>query len=992
MQNHAQVGFTGTMDLDTELRFLSKGNYPYAENVRIGYSEGRAVGAAENMKGALLISNPDVAVGGRFQCIGATQDRMNNFLYYYICDKQGNQHGIYRYNYLTNNITKVYKNPSLAFSTLFKICSSDVILNTLFWTDNNQEIGQLYTPDAINGLYSGGILEYIRLGRKQPYIPIVCSTPTVNGIAFTDTMSFQFNYRYVYENGQKSRWSVPSLLYNTGYDPIQANPDRLGIQLTITNEELANAPLYSKIIAYVDIAFRNSDENPYRFYKRIKFPTVYNSVISDVFLNDKAYSAVDSSDIALNYDNLPLHSETVVVASNRHISANNTYGQNQPQFSVTNISNPPFTPVLNTMYLNTGGNYGLCLLFYDWLGRCNGAIPLDGSVPGTAVNVAIPSRNGTYIPYGVGFNLGGICPPWVAYYRVGITKMRNKGAFFDGFVSVVSTSATQLVFSANLVTPTPLTTTWVFTDGDRASIKCADASGTACSTTFYDMPLSFDATTGRYTITSKGAAFPLDIFTGTPLIEFFTPIQGAANDEFYYEIPVTYTPVTDVAGVRRYGVDFQGDQKSIIIGNGYGDTHYRKYTGNTTMTIGVENEAANDKYYQTWQHNIGRNWIAPTIVPQQYTDTKNIAFSDPFIPNANASTNALSLAVNGLNAYNPSNQNQLAVELGDIQKLIQATDYQVNGGVLLCITSTDAISYYLDKVQFIGTNGNRTFGVSDQFMNLGNLMQGNGGTLNPESAKAYLGRIYWWDVLKGVIWRYSTDGLTNLSQTYGTKAYCNSVGAASLKNRYDPSQVCPAFFDPYFMEYGVYLNDIKDPKSKILAFNEDKNGFSTFYTFQPEWTETVNQFVCSWKDGQLYVHRLGDVANEVYGTQLTSKVGFVFNDNQDENKSYKSVVVEAQDEWLPTLLRTQDNTTGDNPITLCMTGQAQIKEWDYWYAIQRAVPDVANGNVDIRGKYMYGELTLQQVDYLTRIYGIGEASIFSKPLKTPNQTPQERQS
>lgn len=984
------------MDLDSNPRNIdtSKGNYPYAENVRCGFTEseqGRGtIGSVENMLGALLINNPDVPNNGRYVCIGATQDRMNNYLYYYVCDTTGDQHGIYRYNYLLGTITKVYKNHSLGFSRQHPITSSDVINSTLYWSDNFGENKQLYVPDAILGKYDSGLFEFSALGRKQPSFPIICSEPTVDVPNFTDTQSFQFMYRYVYLNGQKSRWSVPSQLYHTGFDSVPVN--RKGIDIKIQNLETGNASVWSKIVAYIDVAFRNSDTSAYYLYKRFPFPTVDGSVITDTFLNDKAYPAVSQSETVLNYDNIPRKSKTVVIASNRHISANNTYGYDDPEFTITDVANPQIaSPSLNRDYLNTGGRYGLCLLFYDWLGRCNGAIPLDGTIFGASVNGEIPSRNGAFLPYGIRFTLKGVCPEWVSYYRVGITKMRNKGKFVDVFVNVISSTTEKLEFSANFVSPTPSTITWIYTGAntalgavaDRASIKAAHTDGSACTHVFSDMPLTYDASSGSgvYTLSKKGV--DLDIFTGkNPLIELFSPIQSAALGEPFFEIPDTYSPSRDSNGILRYGADGNGQEKIILIGDGYGDTRYRKYTGNTTMPIGIEAMSANDKYYETWQHNIGRLWVVPPVKPSEYTDTKNIAFSDPFIPNGNASTQAISLAVNGLNSYNPSNQQQLPVELGDIQKLIQATDYQINGSVLLCITSTDTISYYLEKTLIYGQNGNPVLGISDQFMNKGNLLMGNGGTLNPESVKAYNGRAYWWDVLKGIMWRYAQDGLTPISHQYLAKAYCNAIGASAVKNRDNPLQLCPAAFDPYFDEYIVYLNDISNQESKILAFNETKNGFSTFYNFKPEWMETVNQYVCLFKNGQLYVQRMGQ-PNIVFGEKLKSKIAFVSNELPWENKKFMSISVEAQDQWVPKNIRTQYNTRSNNPITFCKKDEVQEKEWDFWYTIKRDASDRSNSPLDLRGKFLYGELELDDVDYLTRLYSVGTTQAFSHIVKTP---------
>lgn len=957
------------MDMDSELRLLEsdKGNYPVAYNCRVGFSEGRGIGAVENMLSALLIPNPDIDENDRYVAIGAGEDRMSSQMYFAVCDTKGTKHGLYRYNYLDGTIEKVYKDPSLNFSKDHIIHSWDFIGGTVYFTDDYNGIRQIIASDAIAGLYSSGIEDFISIERNQPFNPITCSTPTNTPlVGHTAKKSFQFIYRYVYKNGQKSRWSVPSNLYSSGYDSVLHS----GVALEIRSKELAAAQDFSKIIAFVDVGFRTSDSGSWFFYKRFSFPSAVNSFIADTFLNDKAYAQIANTELADLYDNIPLRSRTLVVAENRLILGGSTYGYETPVFNILSVTVNNITPVLDRMYLNTGGLYGVCLLFYDALGRCMGAVPLDGTTFGQSVSIAPPSRDGIYSPQEISFLLGGVCPEWVAYYRAGITLCRNKTKFVDAFVTVVSSTVDKLVFEATFVAPTPPSVVWIYTsqdldnnlNADRAAIKARGPAGTTIGPGFGDLPLTFDAAAGaagRYTISKVDTDLP--IFGGgeTPLIEFFSPkIQGAT--EFFFEIPDTYVPFVK-NGIRRYGDDFQ-EAKRISIGDGNGDTHYRRYSGNTTMTFGIEAMAANDLYYEEWQHNVGRGLVAPIDDPKQVSDYRNQSFSDVIITGTN---------VNGLNSFSAVNQNQIPVELGEIQRFVQATDFQINGSLLLCITSVDAISYYLNKVQFLGTNGARTFGLSDSFLNNGNLMMGNGGTLNPESVVAYAGRVYWWDVLKGIIWRYSNDGLTPISYQYGAKAHCNAIGAKSLKNRNDKAQICCAAFDPYFDEYCVYLNSVTDQaNSKILAFNESKNAFSSIYEFKPEWMSQINQYMVSFKDGQLYVHRMGQGTNVVYGEKLRSRIGVVFNPSPNDNKVFESIVVEAQDKWTPVVIRAEERTTGTTPNTSSLPSEADIKEGDYWFPIKRATPDRINGR-DIRGKYLYVELELDSsVNHLTRLYGV----------------------
>lgn len=959
--------FFGSMDMDTELRYLDtkKGDYPYAENVRIGYSEGQGTFAVENIKSSLLINNEWVGEQGRYEVIGSTEDRPNNFLYYYVCDKIGTRHAIFRYNYLTDTTQLVYGNPVLNFRVDKKIFSSDINSATgeLFFTDDFNGIRQINTADAIAGLYVNGLEEFISVERRQPYTPIACEQSSSDATDYTLSLSFQFIYRYVYNNDQLSCWGVPSLLFNTAYSAS----GQKAIKLTIASPELLFAQQYSKIVSFVDIGFRTSDTGSWYFYKRIPFPNT-DGILTDVFYNDKAYAAISQEEITQQYDDVPIRSGSLILAQNRLITGNNTGGYNNPSIQVIADSRIPLAPVLNKMYFNTGSNYGFCLLLFDSLGRTNGAIPLDGNGISPSVSLAVPSRNGPYIPYAKRFGLGGVVPDWVAYYRIGITKSLNKSKFLEAFVEVTSATTEKITFVVNpdFASPTPTSIGWVFTEGDRIALKASNTSGAAFSGTFGDLPLSFDQTTGTYTVSKKDTDLPAA--TGVILVEFFSPLKQGET-QIYYEIPDTYVPVVATNGIRRYGVDYQGIYKDIVIGDGYGDTHYRKWDG-ATMTIGIEAMSSTEKYYEEWQHNIGRPWIAPIKPPRQVTDTKNMAFSFPLVQNTN---------INGLSSFSAFNKGQVPIEYGNIKKLVQATDFQINGSVLLVLTDTDAISYYLERQLFSATTGDQTVALAANFLNRGNLLQGGFGTINPESVVCYGGRVYWWDQKRGVICRYSNDGVTPISQQYKAKAFCGNFASGSIRNSGDYRQVFVSAYDPYFQEYLLLMNDVSSDDNKVIAYNEDKNGFSVFYGIQPEWMSTVNQHVAFFKDGQIYIGRKGLDYGTLMGKRLVPKVTSVFNFDKGTNKTFECVYLEAQDKWVPTYVRTQENTRTRTVETSNLPNDGKEQEWDFKYYLRRE-----GGKLDgdkIKGKYLLVDFELlDPPTYLTRLYATAcneEASLNS---------------
>lgn len=97
-----------------------------------------------------------------------------------------------------------------------------------------------------------------------------------------------------------------------------------------------------------------------------------------------------------------------------------------------------------------------------------------------------------------------------------------------------------------------------------------------------------------------------------------------------------------------------------------------------------------------------------------------------------------------------------------------------------------------------------------------------------------------------------------------------------------------------------------------IAFSESaggKGGWSSFYSFIPEFIVGMNNKLYSFKDGNLFVHDSNAVRNNFYGTQFTTKIKTVINDQALENKLFKALELQSSDSWA-TLMTTDIQDTG----------------------------------------------------------------------------------
>jgi hypothetical protein len=83
-----------------------------------------------------------------------------------------------------------------------------------------------------------------------------------------------------------------------------------------------------------------------------------------------------------------------------------------------------------------------------------------------------------------------------------------------------------------------------------------------------------------------------------------------------------------------------------------------------------------------------------------------------------------------------------------------------------------------------------------------------------------------------------------------------------------------------------------------LTFDEEVNGWTSFFSYKPEFMISLNGKFFSFKNGDLFLHNSKNVPrNNFYGEQFTSKVGVVLNDNPSTEKVFRSVILEGNKPW-----------------------------------------------------------------------------------------------
>jgi hypothetical protein len=94
-----------------------------------------------------------------------------------------------------------------------------------------------------------------------------------------------------------------------------------------------------------------------------------------------------------------------------------------------------------------------------------------------------------------------------------------------------------------------------------------------------------------------------------------------------------------------------------------------------------------------------------------------------------------------------------------------------------------------------------------------------------------------------------------------------------------------------------------------LAYSEKVKGWTSFYSFIPDWMIGMNNYFYTFKGGNLYRHNVNSLRNNFYGEPYSSTLQTVFNDVPLQNKLFKTLNIEGDDAWAATM-QTDIQTTG----------------------------------------------------------------------------------
>ncbi len=149
-------------------------------------------------------------------------------------------------------------------------------------------------------------------------------------------------------------------------------------------------------------------------------------------------------------------------------------------------------------------------------------------------------------------------------------------------------------------------------------------------------------------------------------------------------------------------------------------------------------------------------------------------------------------------------------------------------------------------------------------------------------------------------------GVINYSATARTLILSTSPGSPVASSKITATKFIKdriiGGWDNYNKNYVLSIQNKSDNISientyKTLSFEEDVQGWNSFYTYEPKFISSLKGKYYSFYGSEIYEHHSNTNRGEFYGATSNSSITFIFNANPSINKVFKTVNYEGSNGW-----------------------------------------------------------------------------------------------
>jgi hypothetical protein len=402
--------------------------------------------------------------------------------------------------------------------------------------------------------------------------------------------------------------------------------------------------------------------------------------------------------------------------------------------------------------------------------------------------------------------------------------------------------------------------------------------------------LAFDTTTNVLTVTiytpsqvTAGMTIPTQNNVLCELYSFKK--KTAATDRPYFAIGETYKISNPGTSQRAHEGNTQNQTSTLpaVVSLDRGDCYiYPRYFNASYISIFkaiVESESFSDFYVS---NNIDISAIY-AVIPEGKTKRyeQGLRYGGRYFPNTN---------INDLCRFNGSDYDTVNTRYGPINKVASV------GYTLKVLQTKKNTSIYIDRNMIFNANGESQLTLTDKVLGNKNPSELDYGCDHPESVCVDDRQLYFFDVNTGTFIQDSANGMMPISD-YKAKTYFRDISQKIKDSSNIYVYASMDVFNAYITVTFIDTTGNVIPNQTIVYHTPD-NKWKTKLSYTPEYYGSNALTFVSFKDGELWEHNDQTVArNNFYGTQYSTKVKFVANEDYLTVKNYASIAIYSNKLW-----------------------------------------------------------------------------------------------
>ncbi|MFM1827964.1 MAG: Cellulophaga phage phi19:3 [Bacteroidota bacterium] len=148
-----------------------------------------------------------------------------------------------------------------------------------------------------------------------------------------------------------------------------------------------------------------------------------------------------------------------------------------------------------------------------------------------------------------------------------------------------------------------------------------------------------------------------------------------------------------------------------------------------------------------------------------------------------------------------------------------------------------------------------------------------------------------------------------------------------------------------------------------LTYSPRLSGWTSYHDFRPEWMVSMNNYMYSFNNGNLYKHNSNPVRNSYYGELWPSKITTIFNNDPAQTKSFKTIATNSTTAW-------DTNIESDQGEGYIDKTWYDLKEGTWYGYIRRT--ELSANDISMTSVQGIGNVTTYAASVLTFAFNIGD--------------------